>query len=285
MGVTAKKSLPLASDLDIEKELAKFEAEERARLGLDKQEQQWLETMANAQFTAAERPKITLLIAGLTIAHDFLIEGALRALGYNVMTLECPTNEALRFGKEFGNRGQCNPTYFTVGNLVKFLCYMRDEKGLSTAHIVKHYCFVTAGACGPCRFGMYVTEYRKALRDAGFDGFRVMLFQQTGGLSQATGDDVGLEMNPAFFIALVKAVVCGDVLNALGYRIRPYEVVPGATNRAMEEAKRTLYKALYEHTNILAALYKCRSLFAAVEVDRLRVRAKASIIGEFWAMT
>ena len=36
---------------------------------------------------------------------------------------------------------------------------------------------------------MYVTEYRKALRDAGFDGFRVMLFQQTGGLKQATGDE------------------------------------------------------------------------------------------------
>ena len=46
--------------------------------------------------------------------------------------------------------------------------------------IVENYVFLTAGACGPCRFGMYVTEYRKALRDAGFDGFRVLLFQQTG---------------------------------------------------------------------------------------------------------
>ncbi len=55
--------------------------------------------------------------------------------------------------------------------------------------IVKNYVFLTAGACGPCRFGMYVTEYRKALRDAGFDGFRVMLFQQTGGLKQATGEE------------------------------------------------------------------------------------------------
>ena len=32
-----------------------------------------------------------------------------------------PDNSALKFGKEFGNRGQCNPTYFTVGNLVKYL--------------------------------------------------------------------------------------------------------------------------------------------------------------------
>jgi predicted nucleotide-binding protein (sugar kinase/HSP70/actin superfamily) len=132
---------------------------------------------------------------------------------------------------------------------------------------------------------MYVTEYRKALRDAGFDGFRVMLFQQQGGLSQATGDDVGLEMNPAFFIAIVKALVCGDVLNAIGYRIRPYEVEPGATNRAIEDAKKVLYKALYEKTNIFLALYKCRPLFKGIAVDKLRPRPKVSIIGEFWAMT
>ena len=62
--------------------------------------------------------------------------------------------------------------------------------------IVENYVFLTAGACGPCRFGMYVTEYRKALRDAGFDGFRVMLFQQQGGLKQATGDEQGLEDEP-----------------------------------------------------------------------------------------
>ena len=58
--------------------------------------------------------------------------------------------------------------------------------------IVENYVFLTAGACGPCRFGTYVTEYRKALRDAGFEGFRVLLFQQQGGLKQATGEEQGL---------------------------------------------------------------------------------------------
>jgi predicted nucleotide-binding protein (sugar kinase/HSP70/actin superfamily) len=280
-----RKSLPLVSEVDLEKELALFEAEERGRLGLDKHEKQWLETMANAQFTAAERPKITLLIAGLTVAHDYLIEGALKGLGYNVLTLECPTNDALRFGKEFGNRGQCNPTYFTVGNLVKFLCYMRDEKGMSSEEIVKSYCFVTAGACGPCRFGMYVTEYRKALRDAGFDGFRVILFQQTGGFSQATGDDAGLKMDFAFFTSLTKAVLAGDVINAIGYRLRPYEVEPGATDRAMEVAKKGCFDAFVAHKSILWALWTAKDAFASVKVNRLMPKPKVSIIGEFWAMT
>jgi predicted nucleotide-binding protein (sugar kinase/HSP70/actin superfamily) len=194
-------------------------------------------------------------------------------------------NRGLQAGKEFGNRGQCNPTYYTVGSLVQHLIDLRDKHGLTSEEVVKNYVFVTAGACGPCRFGMYVTEYRKALRDAGFDGFRVLLFQQTGGLSQATGEDVGLEMNPDFFIAIIKAIVCGDVLNALGYRVRPFEIEPGATNRAMEEAKKVLYKALYDKTNIFTALYRARKAFEGVKVDKLRPKAKVSIIGEFWAMT
>ncbi len=291
-----KKSLPLfdskaaekanaANDVDIEAELRAFEESERERLGIKAERRQWVDNMLKPQMKKSERANVTLLISGLTAAQDFLVEGALRGLGYNVEYFGISDNAGLQTGKEFGNRGQCNPTYFTVGSLVKHLIDLRDKEGMSAEDVVKNYVFVTAGACGPCRFGMYVTEYRKALRDAGFDGFRVMLFQQTGGLSQATGDDVGLEMNPDFFIGIIKAIVCGDALNALGYRIRPYEVVPGATNAAMTEAKKIIYAALYEKTNVFAALLKAKKEFKKVEVDKLRSRAKTSIIGEFWAMT
>jgi len=285
-----KKALPIfgkeqkAQD-EIERELAFHEAAEKERLGIKEERKQWVDTMLDPNMTRKERDHVTLLISGLTAAQDFLCEGALKGLGYNVEYIGMSDNAGLQVGKEFGNRGQCNPTYFTVGGLVKHLIDLREKKGLTSEEVVKNYVFVTAGACGPCRFGMYVTEYRKALRDAGFDGFRVMLFQQKGGLSQATGADTGLEMNPAFFISIIKSVVCGDVLNALAYRIRPFEVVPGATNRAVENAKKILYKALYEQTNIFWALYKARREFEAVEVDNLRPKAKVSIIGEFWAMT
>ncbi len=270
---------------ELEQELAFFEQIERERLGIKADRRQWVDNMLDPTMTRKERDNVTLLISGLTAAQDFLCEGALRGLGYNVEFIGVCDNEGLQVGKEFGNRGQCNPTYFTVGNLVKHLVDLRDKKGMTSEDVVKNYIFLTAGACGPCRFGMYVTEYRKALRDSGFDGFRVMLFQQKAGLSQATGNDVGLEMNPTFFISIITAVVCGDVLNALAYRIRPYEVVPGATEHAISESKKILYKALYEQTNIFWALYKCRRLFEAVEVDKLRAKAKVSIIGEFWAMT
>ncbi len=272
-------------DVDIDAAMREYEDAERERLGMKKARRQWVDTMLNPEVKKHERSTLTLLTSGLTAAQDFLVEGALRGQGYNVQWIGTPDQKGLQIGKEFGNRGQCNPTYFTVGMLVAHLMMLRDEKGLTAEQIVKDYVFFTAGACGPCRFGMYVTEYRKALRDAGFEGFRVMLFQQTGGLSQATGDDAGIEMNPPFFIAIVKALLCGDVLNALGYRLRPYEVVPGSVNVVIEASKKRLYKALFEKTNIVWALWQCRREFAALKIDRLRARPKVSIIGEFWAMT
>ena len=280
--VKDKKSLPL---MDLDAELKAFEEEERKRLGLDTKTEQWIEDMANLTFTKKEKADINILVSGLTMAHDYFIEGALKGIGYNVQMMDCPDVAALQYGKEFGNRGQCNPTYFTVGNLVKFLCTLRDKHGMTSEEVVKKYVFLTAGACGPCRFGMYVTEYRKALRDAGFDGFRVVLFQQTGGLEQATGEASGLEIGLPFCWALIKALVAGDVLNALGYRIRPYEVTAGDTDRAMDASKKIIYRALETQTPILSALWKCKPLFENVAVDRTQPKPKTSIIGEFWAMT
>ena len=106
---------------------------------------------------------------------------ALESLGYKCESLPVPNKRAFQLGKEYGNNGQCNPTYFTVGNLVQFVQHL-EEKGLSKQEIIDRYVFFTAGACGPCRFGMYEAEYRLALRNSGFDGFRVLLFQQEGGL-------------------------------------------------------------------------------------------------------
>ncbi len=276
------RELTLDDLIDVEAALADFEAKERARLGVDTIEH-WTEPV-HTTFTASQRAHTTILLGGLTMAQDVLIVGALSGLGYNVKALDVPDKAALRYGKEFGNRGQCNPTYFTVGNLVKFLSGLRDG-GMPTEQIIDSYVFMTAGACGPCRFGMYVTEYRKALRDAGFDGFRVMLFQQTEGLKQATGEENGLVMNPAFFIGIVKGILLGDILNFLQYRIRPYEVEAGATDLAMTEAKRIAARALEEQTSLAVALWKIRKRFAAIEVDRLQPKPRVSFFGEFWAMT
>ncbi|MBJ95877.1 MAG: 2-hydroxyglutaryl-CoA dehydratase [Rickettsiales bacterium] len=264
-------------------ELEAYALKEAAALGMAESLTHWFDENPQG-FSKSERDHITIWNSGLSWSTDLFVSAALRGIGYHVKTMPVPDQESLRRGKEFGNRGQCNPTYFTVGNLIKHLQSL-EASGLSREEIIKNHTFLTAGACGPCRFGTYVTEYRKALRDAGFEGFRVVLFQQQGGLRQATGDDQGLELNPAFFRQLIKAFLAGDVVNLMAYRLRPYETTPGATNAALEEVRQLVIEALENSRSVLVALARGRRIFEAVEVDRLQPKPMVSVIGEFWAMT
>ncbi|HHO53606.1 MAG TPA: 2-hydroxyglutaryl-CoA dehydratase [Deltaproteobacteria bacterium] len=276
------EALTPEEEAELERELASFAEAEARALGLERE--QYVENVAQ-EFWADQRGYTTLLVSGLSMAHDHLATAALAGLGYRVRTLDVPDQASLQFGKEFGNRGQCSPTYFTVGNLVKHLVHLRDVEGMSTQEIIDGYIFLTAGGCGPCRFGMYVTEYRKALRDAGFDGFRVMTFQMAGGIRQATGKELGLKIDQAFAWHVVRALIAGDVLNLMAYRMRPYEVVQGSVDDAVERCKAVLYEAFASRRRVSLAMLRCRRILGAVRIDRTQPKPVVSLIGEFWAMT
>lgn len=272
-------------------------------------------------FTKSERGTTTIWVGGLTMRHDHFVKAGLEGLGYKVDLIPTPVKADFQAGKEYGNNGQCNPTYFTVGAVVNHLKKMRDEQNISVEDIISNNVFITAGACGPCRFGMYEAEYRLALRNSGFDGFRVLLFQQTGGLNQDTVE-AGLDFNLNFFLSLVNAIFMGDILNEVAYQIRPYEVVPGQTNRVFEKCvelgMEALKKKNYDeiHGGALASILskvvpavkdgqdagkfldqlkgtyytevfeKCRKMIdEEIEVDYTRNKPIVKITGEFWAQT
>ena len=135
--------------------------------------------------------------------------------GYRCDILPVPNVSAFQLGKEYGNNGQCNPTYFTVGNLVQYLQSL-EARGMTKEEIINNYVFFTAGSCGPCRFGMYESEYRLALQNAGFDGFRVLLFQQNDGVKAASGE-AGLKFTVDFGMGMFNALNLGDIMNEMIY--------------------------------------------------------------------
>lgn len=270
-------------------------------------------------FTRAERDYVTILFGGLTTRHDRLVKAAMESLGYRLHTIPTPEKADFQTGKEYGNNGQCNPTYFTCGALVNYLKRLRDEEGMATADILDNYIFATAGACGPCRFGMYEAEYRLALRNSGFDGFRVLLFQQKGGLKQSEGE-AGLELNIDFALALLNAIAIGDLLTELANQLRPYEVSPGQVDRVFEKVTRRVDERLRARgpetqdrlSALLAKLFaflgpqemtakvlsqlrskyyistleECRRIIdREIEVDFTRGKPICKITGEFWAQT
>src|SRR5246127_2287233 len=220
--------------------------EERQRLeseaGIERREVHHFHKPIELPFTKLQRDDTTLLFGGLTWKHERLVHAALESLGYRCESVPVPNKKAFQLGKEYGNNGQCNPTYFTVGNLVQYVQDL-EAKGLTKDEICNRYVFFTAGACGPCRFGMYEAEYRLALRNSGFDGFRVLLFQQSGGLNQAEAE-AGLEMNLDFFLGILNALNIGDVINDVAYQIRPFEVNAGETDRVLDECMDLLHEGM-----------------------------------------
>ena len=271
-------------------------------------------------FTAEERSRVTILFGGFTWKHEDLIRAVFQGCGYRCEKLPVPDVPAFQLGKEYGNNGQCNPTYFTVGNLVQYLQFLEKE-GIPRKDILDNYVFFTAGSCGPCRFGMYEAEYRFALKNAGFDGFRVLLFKDSDGIKAASGEP-GLKFTVDFGFGMLNAMHMGDVFNDLIYQIRPFEVNKGETDRVFRETVDDLcddlknrksfeieqcapdwakpkfksnkilrntfnvFGKMHEHLwgkDYLEALAAARAKMDTIEVDRTKVKPVVKITGEFWA--
>ena len=309
---------------EIQQQLARERARLASMMGLDSGPVRHFQRPVERPFTAEERGKVTILFGGLTWKHERVIQAVFEGCGYRCEILPVPDVTGFQLGKEYGNNGQCNPTYFTVGNLVKYLQSL-ESRGLSRQQIINNYVFFTAGSCGPCRFGMYESEYRLALQNAGFDGFRVLLFQQNDGVKAASGE-AGLKFTVDFGMGMFNALNLGDIMHEMIYRIRPYEVEKGKTDRVFRESVDTLCTMLRERklfedhedlppwmskrlqgrkgakwevwVNSLLkvreqlyghpykdALQAVHNHLATIEVDRLRVKPVVKIIGEFWAQT
>jgi predicted nucleotide-binding protein (sugar kinase/HSP70/actin superfamily) len=236
-------------------------------------------------FPHTERDTTTILIGGLSEAHDRLMESSLEGWGYRARALPVADAAAFRLGREHCDRGLCNPAYFTIGNLLKHLGELRDRDGWSQQRIERELLFASAGACGPCRFGAYATQYRKALRDAGLPGFRVLNFQQQGGPHQGIGEGGALRMHPRLDLAVLGAVLAADLLNAAGHRLRPFEREAGATDHALQRCIGICQQVLGRRGSALRALRQCRRELELVALDRLRPRPRVLLIGEFWAVT
>ena len=249
-------------------------------------------------FTRAERDQVTILFGGLHWRVERLIQGAMENLGYRSRVLPTATKEDLLTGRELADIGQCCPTSFTTGNLANFLrSAARDS---SPEEVAKKYVFITAGACGACRFGQYHQSYELALRNAGLESFRMFLLAQNG-LEQGAAKGGGLELNLPFTLGAIWAVLVGDLVQDLEYQIRPYEVNPGETEGVVRESIEFLHEVFrtsavrggnwgaplwYLGTSrFVKALREVHRRFERIEVDRLRAKPVVKITGEFYLQT
>ncbi|WP_456437770.1 hypothetical protein [Desulfurobacterium sp.] len=221
----------------------------------------------------------TILFGSLTPIHDRLIEAAVEHLGYDAQHLPQPDIDALKTGRELCDKGMCNPVYFTVGNLINFL-RKQAEEGIN---VEDKYTFVTIGACGPCRFGMYEMEYKNALKSAGFEKLKVSLLNQT---TFSAEGEIKLTWNLIY--SLMKAIMVADILRDLGYKIRPYEIEKGETDKKLKEATEIMFRIIRNSgktKDIIKGLKEIKNFLSEIEINYSVPKPIVNVIGEFWVQT
>jgi predicted nucleotide-binding protein (sugar kinase/HSP70/actin superfamily) len=249
-------------------------------------------------FTRAERDSVSILFGGLHWRVERLLEAVFENLGYRARALPAARKEDLLTGREVADIGQCCPTSFTTGNLVNFL--RGEARRIGPAEVARRYVYFTAGSCGACRFGQYHQSYELALRNTGLEAFRMFLLAQDR-LDQGAANGDGLEIDIAMTTGMLWAVLCTDVLQSLEYQVRPYEVVPGRTDQVVRESVEYLFDVFRRRPRrrsrwgtvawhlttgyFTRALREVHRRFAAIEVDRLRVKPVVKITGEFYLQT
>jgi predicted nucleotide-binding protein (sugar kinase/HSP70/actin superfamily) len=124
-------------------------------------------------------------------------------------------------------------------------------------------------------------------------------------------------MNLDFFLGILNALNCGDVMNEVAYALRPYEASAGETDRILDENMDYLHEVFRKKRpwkldenltkflggfsdtaeyigkfvnqlkgdDYIPALEHSRERFNEIEIDRLRVKPIVKITGEFWAQT
>ncbi len=247
-------------------------------------ETQW-QGYQNPNWPKKKKKSVTILYNVIERRKSYFLRAYLKRNGYNFRDLGDHIQEDVRWGKEWGNRMECNPMYFTSGSLIRNLMQIQKETGLSKEEIVEQYIFLGGGGqCGPCRYGMYPQEYMKVVNDAGFKGFRLLIFSSDISNEKANKDNA-FKFNLSFRINLMIAFILADLLHMAECALRPYARDKEHAMATIQKAEKILLKAFTSRLYLVKlprALVKVGRMFARIPRHDARLPLIV-VTGEFFA--
>lgn len=239
----------------------------------------------NAPWLKPDKKDVTILYNFVERRKSYLMRAYFERHGYRYEDLGDHVKDDVRWGKEFGNRMECNPMYFTSGSLLRNLHRIMKERGLTKEEVTQRYIFLCGGGqCGPCRYGMYPQEYWKALNDAGFEGFRTLIFS-SGFSRESFPRGSAFVPDLAFRINMTTAIVLADLLHITECALRPYARDKKRALKAIDRAERTLlnaFRSRWFYFTVPRALRRIGRMFADLPRSEARLPL-VYVTGEFFA--
>ena len=180
-------------------------------------------TIAKKVFTKKMfREKTTILVPAMAPDHFQILQAALKSEGYEMDFLETVNRKIIDTGLKYVNNDSCYPSITVVGQMMAAL-----ESG---KYDPDHVALLMTQTGGACRASNYVGYIRKALKDAGYSQVPVIALSAQG-----------IETSPGFHLSLsamnkaLYSVLLGDLVMRVSNATRPYEDLPGKTDRKKQE--------------------------------------------------
>ena len=213
----------------------------------------------------------TVLIPNTSHAFCRLLSAVFCTQGIRAVPLAVGRENAIEMGKRYVHNDICFPAQIVIGEILSAL--------KSGTYDVEHTAVAMGKYIGDCRLTHYSALLRKAMDDAGFAQVPIL-----------TNDDRDAHhLHPGFHLNLLSSarIAFGlpmiDALEELRRKIRPYELEPGRTEWAFQQA---LDQVIYgmRHSGIHGAARGFRraiQIMEQVPYDRSQPRPQVLIVGEY----
>ena len=223
------------------------------------------------KFTRQDKKDRVVLVPNTSHAFCRVMSAAFAAQRLRAVPLAVGREEAIRLGKQYVHNDICFPAQIVIGEALAALRsgqYDNSEVAVAMAKYI-----------GDCRLTHYSALLRKALDDAGYADVPIL-----------TNDDKDSHnMHPGFKMNLVSSVNLAfslpmiDVMEELLRKIRPYEKVPGAADRAFEAGMDAIVDGMTRRgiPGLKKGFEQAIRLMKEVEYDRSRPRPTVLIVGEY----
>lgn len=216
------------------------------------------------------KTKRTLYVPLMALqAHG--LSAAMRSCGIHSEPLPESDDRTIELGRQFASGRECLPFITTTGDMLKKLFEPGFDRGKAA--------FFMPTALGPCRFGQYAQMHRMILDDLGFKDVPIVSPDSSDSYSSQFGEVKGNIRRQAW-----RGVLAVDFLEKLAREYRPYETVPGETDRAFDESLKLVVGGLERGgDHVFASLERARDLFREVRVDRGRGdKPVIGVVGEIY---
>ena len=226
-------------------------------------------------FTKEMRNTYTILCPQMSPIHFDLLEPAFNASGYRIKILSNDNKHSVDMGLKYVNNDACYPSLIVVGQIMDAI--------LSGKYDTDRLAVIITQTGGGCRASNYIGFIRRALKKAGYSQIPVISLNLSG-----------LESNPGFKLSLplimrgIYAVVFGDIFMKCVYRMRPYEAIPGETNRIhrkwVEECTKFLttgYPSRRKFKKLCGAIVKDFDEIELLDITKPRVGVVGEILVKF----